>query len=389
MNRQKIDSILDSINNKEILLELITGYGKTKLALDYSVNKKPNNILIVIPKLVLIDSWKKEIIKWKYNEYLDKVEFTTYISLHKYCDKQYDVIIFDECHHISDRCKEILPNIKSKYKLFLSATISLSLKWWLKDTYPDIYSIKTTIKDAVDNKVLPDPKLILIPLHLDYKDNTEVLVKKNKTNKTFVECEYKDRWQYLRTNSVKIKCTPYQYYNELSSEIEFWKKKAFYQEFAKNKWLSLCGERLKWLSNQKNSIIIELLTKLKDNRVLTFCSTIKQATLLGSNCINSENVNNDSILNNFNTDKIKHITAVNMLDEGININDCQIGLFANINSSERLTVQRIGRILRHNEPIIIFPYYKNTREEEIVNKIIESYNPELIKKVELNNFKLL
>jgi hypothetical protein len=43
--------------------------------------------------------------------------------------------------------------------------------------------------------------------------------------------------------------------------------------------------------------------------------------------------------------------------------------------------QRLGRILRHKEPVIIIPYYKNTREEEIVSKMLENYNPELVKKI--------
>jgi hypothetical protein len=51
--------------------------------------------------------------------------------------------------------------------------------------------------------------------------------------------------------------------------------------------------------------------------------------------------------------------------------------------------QRLGRILRHKEPVIIIPYYKNTREEEIVSKMLENYNPELVKKItNLNDLKI-
>ena len=38
----------------------------------------------------------------------------------------------------------------------------------------------------------------------------------------------------------------------------------------------------------------------------------------------------------------------------------------------------VKRILRHKEPIIIIPYYIGTREEELKNKMLENYNPELI-----------
>ncbi len=39
----------------------------------------------------------------------------------------------------------------------------------------------------------------------------------------------------------------------------------------------------------------------------------------------------------------------------------------------------VKRILRHKSPIIIIPYYKNTREEEIIFKeMLYNYNKDLI-----------
>lgn len=68
-----------------------------------------------------------------------------------------------------------------------------------------------------------------------------------------------------------------------------------------------------------------------------------------------------------------------MVNEGINLTNCRIGIYANLNSSDIIIKQRLGRILRHKHPVIIIPYYKNTREEELVQKMLEDYNPELIK----------
>jgi hypothetical protein len=41
----------------------------------------------------------------------------------------------------------------------------------------------------------------------------------------------------------------------------------------------------------------------------------------------------------------------------------------------------VKRILRHKSPVLIFPYFVDTREEEIVNEIIKDYNSELITKI--------
>jgi hypothetical protein len=80
----------------------------------------------------------------------------------------------------------------------------------------------------------------------------------------------------------------------------------------------------------------------------------------------------------FNKDKIKHITSCNILDEGINLQNCKVGIYASLNSSERMVKQKLGRLLRHKKPIIIIPYYKNTRDEELVKKMLEDYNKDLV-----------
>ena len=67
-----------------------------------------------------------------------------------------------------------------------------------------------------------------------------------------------------------------------------------------------------------------------------------------------------------------------MLNEGMNLFNCQIGIYANLNSSESIIKQRMGRLLRHPNPVIIVPYFKGTREEELVQTMLEDYNPELV-----------
>ena len=389
MNREELNNLLQTINNKEIILELSTGVGKSKLALQYINKTNPNKILIVIPRLVLINSWKDEINKWGYNNLLDNITFTTYVSLQKHKDKEWSHIVMDEAHHLSDRCKEVLVEMNSEYKLFLSATIKRDLKGWIIHTYPKVKTITVSLKDAIENDVLPDPKIFLLPITLDNTNSTEILVKKNKNSKLTIDCFYKDRWKYLKLYNCNIKCTPQQYYTEISKDIEYWKKQAMFKKSFEFKWLKCCNDRLKWLSNQKNNIIIAILKHLKDYRVLTFCNSIDQTELLGKYCINSKNKKAIDYLTMFNNKKIKHITCCDMVNEGVNLADCRIGLFATINSSEVLVKQKNGRILRHKEPVIIIPYYKNTREEELVVKMLENYNKELIQVIKnINDIKI-
>lgn len=389
MNREEISTLLTKCTAKEVVLELSTGTGKTRMALEYINKSSSKKILIIIPRLVLINNWKEEIIKWGYNDLLNKITFSTYVSLHKHVNKKWDIICYDEAHHLSDRCKDIDVQIKSTSRLFLSATLKREHKWWIKENYPKVKFITVSLKDAIENEILPDPKVILIPLTLDNYNSTEILVKKNKKSTLTKDCFYKDRWKYMKLYNCNIKCTPQQYYNEMSNDIDYWKRQSFFKEALKFKWLKMCGDRLKWLSNQKNNIILALLKHLKDYRVLTFCNSIEQTEILGKYCINSKNKKAVEYLDMFNSGELFHITACEMLTEGMNLQNCQIGLFASINSSEVLTTQKNGRILRHKEPVIIIPYYKNTREEEIVAKMIENYNKDLIQEItNINDLKI-
>lgn len=389
MTREEIANLLNTSKNYYNVLELGTGVGKSKIALDYIINNNISNILIVIPRLVLIENWKNEIIKWGYNDLLNKITFTTYASLHKYCNTNYEIVCFDEAHHLSERCRDILLTIKVKRCLFLSATLKKELKGWLKYHFKGINFITVSLKQAIESDILPDPKVILIPLKLDNRVYNQVLIKQTKSKSNWIDCLYNQRWNYMKHYNCRIKCTEQQYYDEISKTIDYWKEQSMFKPYFTTKWLRTCGERLKWLSDIKTNTVKEILKVLKNYRTLTFCNSIAQTEELGKYCINSKNKESMTYLNMFNEGKIKHITVCDIVNEGVNLADCKIGIFAVINSSEILVKQKNGRILRHKEPIIIIPFYKNTREEELVLKMLDNYNTSLVTTItNINDLKI-
>lgn len=381
VNKEVLE-ISDKYNN--ILIEWPTGHGKSKAALDIlkrHIRNFNDKILIVIPRLPLINSWKEEFTKWGMEKYLLSVEFVTYISLPKKTGK-WNMVIFDECHHLSERCREALESFDINRSILLSATVKNSIKWELKDIFENLYSYKITMKEAIDNEILPDPQVFLIPLSLETKIPTESIWKNPKGKEPVLEVSWSNRWPALRQKyqKVRIYCTEWQYYTDLSSQIDWWKNKYMRtrNEAFKNKWLNLAGDRLKWLSDKKVNFVSKILWLIKGYRTLTFCNSIEQTEELGSYCINSKNKESANILTAFNEGRVDHITACNMLNEGMNLTNCQIGIYNNLNSSEVIVKQRLGRILRHEKPVIIIPYYKDTREQELVDKMLEDYNPDLI-----------
>lgn len=374
MTREEVhDLALSKIDNtKYLILELITGFGKSKLAVDlcnHICNKTPNpTILILVAKRVHKKTWLYEINKWgginsKY------ITIECYESLHKYENYIFDIVVADEVQHLSENRLNILETIHINQAFIgLSATIKRDMKDYFIDAYK-AEVIKCGLREAVIDNVLPEPIVYLLPLTLD---NTTYKYKTKRFGKNIIT-------------------TQKGYYDTVSSLIEWYKTKFFNSrnERIKNLWLSTAGKRLKWCSEQKEVLIKEILSKFKNYKTLTFCSSIEQSERLGKYNITSKNKDSEKNLDMFNDSKIKHITAVNILNEGVNLVNCKIGIFCNLNSSEIISSQRVGRLLRHKHPIIILPYYKDTREQELIEKMIEEYSKDSIKIIDnINNIKL-
>ena len=297
---------------------LPTGYGKSKIGLD----KAYGRTLIVVPRVVLYDNWKKEIDKWN-----SKItaSFVTYAGIHKVKGHKFDTIIYDEAHHITKRVVENIP-VADK-NIFLSATLTgETLARIMRTWEPKIYN--KSMVDAIDEGRLPEPKIMLYKLVLTPEQRKQY-----------------EKWTYLVEKAKNDR--------DRKMTILFGRK------------------RLNFLAECKENTIRQHLNTLKDCRTLTFCSSQDQTKRLGENYICSKNKKSAELVDKFNNGEINHITACDMLNEGINLHNCQYGIFCKISSSELQTIQKIGRIIRHKEPYIHIFYFENTQEEKIINKYFQ------------------
>ena len=373
MTREEIhDLALSKVDRtKYMILELITGFGKSKLAIDlinhicdrvFNNYECPTTILILVAKTVHKQTWKDEIEKWGGIK-SDYITIECYESLHKYKNAYFDIVVCDEVQHLSEARIDVLETIHINESFIgLSATIKRDMRnYFIHSHKAEV--IKCGLKEAVEDEVLPEPTVYLLPLTLDNSI-----------------CKYR-----IKKFGKEVITTQKGYYDSISSLIEWYKNKYFNSrnERIKNLWLSTAGKRLKWCAEQKEALVLSLLDKFRNYKTLTFCSSIEQSEKLGKYNITSKNKNSAEYLNMFNNNKIKHITACSILNEGVNLTNCKIGIFCNLNSSEIVVKQRVGRILRHKSPIIIIPYFKDTREEELVQKMIEEYSEK--SKIIINN----
>ena len=382
--REDILSFILSLKNRNIALAISTGVGKSRIALEKMKTLKcpTKRILIVVPVNNLKDTWKAEIIKWNADVPTVTYEMTTYKSLHKFAGNHYNMVIFDEGHHISNRVLDIIKIMTFDTSMILSATLNYMFIEQLRIYMPDLCVYRIGTQEAIDSSILPDPQIILLPIQFNSVDKTEKIIKHSKAKKTMEIPFEKRRFYNDKTTKYIIPCTEFQYNLELDSQVDWYKRKVMGGNQAlKNIWLQKAGERLRWLSSKKTPYLVALLKKLDKERTLTFCGSIEQTEVIGKHCIHSKNEDSKEILRRFNAGEIDHITAVAMLDEGENLYNCKVGIFANINASKRVQVQRVGRILRHHRPTIILVYFANSREEEIINKMISDYNQDIIHKV--------
>jgi len=106
------------------ILNLCTRFGKIRTSIIALEKLKHNRILICVPDLKIKNSWIADFEEFEFNR--SCVTFTTYLSLKKFIDVKFDIVILDELHLMSQNqinvCKELFEI--NKVVLGLSGTIS-------------------------------------------------------------------------------------------------------------------------------------------------------------------------------------------------------------------------------------------------------------------------
>ena len=60
-----------------------------------------------------------------------------------------------------------------------------------------------------------------------------------------------------------------------------------------------------------------------------------------------------------------------MLQEGYNLFDCEVGVISQLDAGERGVIQKVGRVLRHDKPLVVILCIDNTRDEDFLKSALE------------------
>lgn len=389
--------------HRRLILEWCTGLGKSKAAINIikdldSITPDRNiKVLLVVAEIAHKNNWKEEFDKWQLSSFdvISNIDIVTYASLKNYRGSKYDLIVLDEGHHSGSVLRlDILSDIKADNVLVLSATLSDSVIDSLNHIYGEFTVFKVTLKEAVGNNIIPKPDIRLVPLNLDNTSKShEIIVVRGKSAKRVkLNADTTSGWHIIKNKlkypdiELHMTCTAKEKYFWLESKSEYWKR--IYtrngSEIAKNKWLQYGSARKKFLGELKSNYAKKAIRLLEDKRYICFCSSIKQAELLGKDkAIHSLRKDSLSVINDFNSKKINELFAVGMIQEGQNLVDIDAGVIIQLDGTSRIFIQKLGRILRSKNPIVYILYFENTRDMAYLSSMLENVDEEYVKRIYL------
>ena len=149
------------------ILNLCPRFGKIYTSINILEDLKPESILIAYPDNKIKDSWQSDFEDRGYDD--SHVTYTTHLSLKKFADKKYDLIIIDEIHLLSEAQIEVCKDLFDVNGQILGLTGTLSS--WTERTLEeelDLHVIATyPIEKAIEEGVIVDYEIHVIRVPLD------------------------------------------------------------------------------------------------------------------------------------------------------------------------------------------------------------------------------
>lgn len=374
-----------------IILRWATGLGKSKMTIDL-VNhtlgelKKPPRIAFIVAERSHIKNWQEEFEKWGLKA---KPLILCYASLKKLKDNHVDILVLDEAHHVfTEKRMAILETLKAEYVYLLSATLSVKRIIDIESIYGKFTTSTVTLKEAIRQNALPEPRVNLIPLELEDKAPTQTIVIGKSKNAPVIRWEERGKYIYKNIPCV-IRCTEKQKYLFLTEKMEYWKRRyeLSHNQMFHNIWVNTGSTRKRFLGELKTEKVRKLISEFPwRKRFICFCASIAQAEALDpQNTISSKRPSslNQQIIDAFNKKQLHRLYAIGMATEGLNLNNIEVGIIVQLDGKERLFVQKFGRSLRAEDPVSYIFYYKDTQDEVYLRNALENIDNKYLKTISL------
>lgn len=328
----QVDALENWFSNKRGVLVLPTGSGKTFIGLK-AIEKLNTSSFIVVPTLDLVDQWVSKANKFNVDigeftgrkKELNPITVSTYDSAYNNADRlgnRFKFVIFDEVHHLpSEGYQHIAEFFASPYRLGLTATYEREDGRHEKLTKllgGKSYEINT---DELTGDYLSDYSIERIKVDLTaeekdkYEENVEVF--RNYLKKTGIQMRGASDFKKVVMRS--------------GNDPEAWKAVR-----SRNK-----ARKIAYNSSSKLDELSHLLNRHNDDRIIVFTRynklvyKISKRFLLPAITHKTKEKERKEILDRFRDGDYSGLVSSQVLDEGLDVPDANIGIILSGTGSSR------------------------------------------------------
>ncbi len=321
-----------------------TGSGKTILGLKI-IEHVNSPVFIVVPTLDLVRQWKEELQTFdiEIGEYtgekkdLQAITVSTYDSAYLNAENlgnRFKLLIFDEVHHLpGEGYRQIAEMFASPFRLGLTAT------------YEREDGLHEEIPRLIGGKVYEIQTDDLTGEYLANYETKKILVELTKGEQKEYEQYHKTFRNYIVSRHITMR-TP----NDFKKII----MRSGYDSQARDALLARNkAEKIAYNSKGKIDKIQELLSK--NDRIIIFTRyndmvyEISKRFFIPCITYRTDSHEREEVFNKFKNGEYSVLVSSQVLDEGIDVPEANVGIIVSGTGSSREYIQRLGRLLRPRE----------------------------------------
>ena len=340
------------LNGKWGILNLCPRFGKIRTTINILKKMRPTTILIAYPDVKIKESWQDE---FRACEYVSSfITYTTHLSLHKYQDDVFDLVVIDEIHLLSEAQIEAARALLeyNPQVLGLTGTMTTYTQRTLLDELDLPVIAEYPIEQAIDEGVIVNYEISVIRVSLDDKRVNDYKGKKRTEKKQFDS------------------------YGWVIDSLERQGKNTMF--------LRLARMRIIQNSLAKMEATRKLLAKHKNERVLVFCGITKIADSLGIPSYHSKS-DEKQVFEDFAEGKGNHLAVVKIGNTGVTYKPLNRVIINYFDSNAENLAQKINRCMamEYNTPDKKAHIYIVSSNEDVelkwLKKALEFFDKEKIK----------
>ena len=307
------------LKSKHGILLLAPRFGKIRTSIHALQKLKPESILIAYPDNKIKESWQADFEELGFDDSI--VTYTTHLSLKKYADQSFDVVIIDEIHLLSEAQIEVCKDLFDVNGQILGLTGTLSS--WTERTLEeelDLHVIATyPIEKAIEEGVIVDYEIHVIRVPLD--------------NVTLQDYKGKQKTEKKQFDALT------------------WVINKLQNSGSDTMFMRLARMRLIQSSLAKVKATKALLEKHTDERVLVFCGVTKIADNLGIPSYHSKS-SEKKLFEDFAEGKGNHLAVVKIGNTGVTYKPLDKVIINYFDSNAENLAQKINRCMamEYNTP---------------------------------------